>query len=46
MNRPKKPTGLLSGVRVVEMAQRVSGPYCDRPHPEKSGLFLALNDGK
>jgi crotonobetainyl-CoA:carnitine CoA-transferase CaiB-like acyl-CoA transferase len=69
-------TGLLSNVRVLELAERVSGPYCgktlanmgaevikveppqgdearrmgpfpdDIPHPEKSGLFLALNANK
>jgi crotonobetainyl-CoA:carnitine CoA-transferase CaiB-like acyl-CoA transferase len=68
--------GLLSNVRVLELAERVSGPYCgktlanlgaevikveppqgdearrmgpfpdDIPHPEKSGLFLALNANK
>ncbi|MCH8062680.1 MAG: CoA transferase [Chloroflexi bacterium] len=68
--------GLLSGVKVLELGQGVSGPYCgkvlaqlgaevikveppegdparmmgpfpdDEPHPEKSGLFLALNMNK
>ena len=67
---------LLDGVRVLETAERASGPYCARilaglgaevvkveppagdvaramgpfpsdvPHPEKSGLFLALNGDK
>ena len=70
------PSALLDGVRVLETAERVSGPYCARilaglgaevvkveppagdearamgpfpgdvSHPEKSGLFLALNAGK
>lgn len=69
-------TGLLPGVRVLDVGQEVSGPYCtrifaslgaevikveppegdvarrmgpfpgDEPHPEKSGLFLALNANK
>ena len=68
--------GLLSGVRVLELGEGVSAPYCgkilaglgaevikveppegdvargmgpfpgDEPHPEKSGLFLALNANK
>ena len=68
--------GLLPGVRVLDVGQRISGPYCakifaqmgaevikveppegdetrrmgpfpdDVPHPEKSGLFLALNANK
>ena len=68
--------GLLSGVRVLELGEGVSAPYCgkilaglgaevikveppqgdvargmgpfpdDEPHPEKSGLFLALNINK
>ena len=63
----------LDGIRVVELGQMVSAPYCarlmaalgaevikveppegdgartngpfpnDEPHPEKSGLFLAMN---
>jgi crotonobetainyl-CoA:carnitine CoA-transferase CaiB-like acyl-CoA transferase len=70
------PRALLEGVRVLETAERVSGPYCARilaglgaevvkveppggdearamgpfpgdvSHPEKSGLFLALNTDK
>ena len=70
------PRALLEGVRVLETAERVSGPYCARilaglgaevvkveplagdearamgpfpgdvSHPEKSGIFLALNGGK
>jgi len=69
-------TGALAGLRVVELGEFVSAPYCGRllaglgadvvkvetpqgdsarrhgpfpgdvPHPEKSGLFLALNAGK
>ena len=69
-------TGLLPGVRVLDVGQGISGPYCakilaqmgaevikveppegdaarrmgpfpgDDPHPEKSGLFLALNANK
>ncbi len=68
--------GLLSGVRVLELGEGVSAPYCgkilanlgaevvkveppqgdvarrmgpfpgDEPHPEKSGVFLALNANK
>jgi crotonobetainyl-CoA:carnitine CoA-transferase CaiB-like acyl-CoA transferase len=68
--------GLLPGVRVLDVGQGISGPYCakilaqmgaevvkveppegdearrmgpfpgDRPHQEKSGLFLALNVNK
>ena len=68
--------GLLPGVRVLDLGQRISAPYCakilaqmgaevikveppegdaarrmgpfpdDIPHPEKSGLFLALNTNK
>ncbi|MBI4587453.1 MAG: CoA transferase [Candidatus Rokubacteria bacterium] len=68
--------GALSGLRVVELGEFVSAPYCgrllaglgadvvkveppqgdrarrhgpfsrDEPHPERSGLFLALNMGK
>lgn len=68
--------GLLPGVRVLDLGQRISAPYCaeilarlgaevikveppegdaarqmgpfpdDVPHPEKSGLFLALNANK
>ena len=68
--------GLLPGVRVLDLGQRISAPYCakilaqmgaevikveplagdasrrmgpfpdDIPHPEKSGLFLALNANK
>ena len=68
--------GLLSGVRVLDVGQGISGPYCAKimaqmgaevikveppegeearsmgpfpggqPHPEKSGLFLALNANK
>ncbi len=70
------PSTLLAGLRVVELGQRVSAPFCGRvlagmgaqvvkveppegdearrmgpfpgdvPHPEKSGLFLALNVNK
>ena len=70
------PTGLLPGVRVLDIGQGVSAPYAakllanlgadvikveppegdesrrigpfpgDVPHPEKSGLFLALNANK
>ena len=66
----------MSGVRVLDVGRRISGPYCartlanmgadvikieppegdesrhmgpfpsDGPHPEKSGLFLALNINK
>ena len=69
-------TGLLSGVRVLELGEGISAPYCgkilanlgaevikvepprgdvarlmgpfpgDKPHPEKSGVFLALNTNK
>lgn len=69
-------TGLLAHVQVLELAQRIAGPYCgkilaqlgaqvikveppegdvtrrlgpfpeQRPHPEKSGLFLWLNANK
>ncbi|MDP6453582.1 MAG: CoA transferase [SAR202 cluster bacterium] len=69
-------TGLLSGVKILDVGKRISGPYCartlanmgadvikveppegdesrrmgpfppDGPHPEKSGLFLALNANK
>ena len=68
--------GLLPGVRVLDLGQGISAPYCakilahmgaevikveppegdaarrmgpfpgDRPHPEKSGLFLVLNANK
>ena len=68
--------GLLPGVRVLELGEGVSAPYCgkilaglgaevlkveppqgdmarrmgpfpgDEPHPEKSGVFLALNANK
>ena len=68
--------GLLPGVRVLELGEGVSAPYCgkilaglgaevikveslqgdvarrmgpfpgDEPHPEKSGIFLALNANK
>ena len=68
--------GLLPGVRVLDIGQGISAPYCakimahmgaavikveppegdaarrmgpfpgDKPHPEKSGLFLALNANK
>ncbi|MCI0825339.1 MAG: CoA transferase, partial [Chloroflexi bacterium] len=68
--------GLLPGVRVLDIGQGISAPYCtkilahmgaevikveppegdvargmgpfpgDSPHPEKSGLFLALNTNK
>ena len=68
--------GLLPGVRVLELGEGVSAPYCgkilaglgaevikvespdgdisrlmgpfpgDEPHPEKSGIFLALNTNK
>ena len=68
--------GLLSGIRVLELGEGVSAPYCakilanfgaevikmespdgdiarlmgpfpnDEPHPEKSGVFLALNSNK
>ena len=68
--------GLLPGVRVLDIGQGISAPYCtkimahmgaevikveppegdaarrmgpfpgDEPHPEKSGLFLALNANK
>ena len=68
--------GLLPGVRVLDVGERISAPYCarilanlgadvvkvetpdgdesrrmgpfpgDEPHPEKSGLFLALNLNK
>ncbi|KRT65931.1 MAG: hypothetical protein XU13_C0123G0007, partial [Candidatus Rokubacteria bacterium CSP1-6] len=68
--------GALAGLRVVELGELVSAPYCgrllaglgadvvkvetlqgdsarrhgpfprDEPHPERSGLFLALNAGK
>lgn len=68
--------GILPGVRVLDIGQGISGPYCakilanmgaevikveppegdearrrgpfpdDIPHPEKSGLFLALNTNK
>ena len=68
--------GLLPGVRVLDIGQGISAPYCakilahmgaevikveslegdaarrmgpfpgDSPHPEKSGLFLALNANK
>ena len=68
--------GLLPGVRVLDVGQGISAPYCakilahmgaevikveppegdearrigpfpgDTPHPEKSGLFLALNINK
>ena len=70
------PGGLLPGVRVLDVGQGISGPYCakilaqmgaevikveppegdlarrmgpfpgDSPHPEKSGVFLALNANK
>ena len=70
------PDGLLPGVRVLDVGQGISGPYCakilaqmgaevikveppegdlarrmgpfpgDSPHPEKSGVFLALNANK
>ena len=70
------PDGLLPGVRVLDVGQGISGPYCakilaqlgaevikvappegdsarrmgpfpgDIPHPEKSGLFLAMNANK
>ena len=70
------PDGLLPGVRVLDVGQGISGPYCakilaqmgaevikveppegdsarrmgpfpgDSPHPEKSGLFLAMNANK
>ena len=70
------PRGLLPGVRVLELGEGVSAPYCgkilanlgaevvkveplegdiarrmgpfpsDEPHPEKSGIFLALNTNK
>ena len=70
------PNGLLLGVRVLDIGQGISGPYCakilahmgaevikieppegdvarrrgpfpdDLPHPERSGLFLALNANK
>lgn len=76
MKVARSPKGLLSGVRVLELGQGISGPYCgkvlahlgadvikveppegdparaigpfpgDEPHPEKSGLFLALNTNK
>ncbi len=69
-------TGLLSGVRVLDIGGRISAPYCSKtlanmgaevikveppngdearrmgpfpgeaPHPDKSGLFLALNANK
>ena len=68
--------GLLPGVRVLDVGQGISGPYCakilahlgaevikveppegddarrigpfpgDVPHPEKSGLYMALNTNK
>jgi crotonobetainyl-CoA:carnitine CoA-transferase CaiB-like acyl-CoA transferase len=68
--------GLLSGVKVIDLGQGISAPYCakvlanmgasvikveppngdearrmgpfpgNEPHPEKSGLFLALNANK
>ncbi len=68
--------GLLPGVRILDVGQGISAPYCakilaqmgaevikveppegdearhmgpfpgDHPHPEKSGLFLALNANK
>lgn len=68
--------GLLPGIRVLELGEGVSAPYCgkilanlgaevikieppegdaarrmgpfpgDEPHPEKSGIFLALNANK
>ena len=68
--------GLLPGVRVIELGEGISAPYCgkilaslgaevikveppqgdvarrmgpfpgDEPHPEKSGVFLALNANK
>ena len=70
------PGGLLPGVRVLDVGQGISGPYCakilaqmgaevikveppegdlarrmgpfpgDSPHPETSGVFLALNANK
>lgn len=68
--------GLLPGVRVLELGEQITAPYCgkilalmgaevikveppegdaarrmgpfpdDKPHPEQSGLFLALNANK
>ncbi len=68
--------GLLPGVRVLDVGQGISAPYCakilaqmgaevikveppdgdearrmgpfpgDSPHPERSGLFLAMNSNK